>query len=51
MNKEEVIKLIGEENWAKFGKWMNGQTVGISDDGQLNYYDWDVERFARWIKK
>jgi hypothetical protein len=45
MNKKEVIKLIGKENWKEFNKFMQGQTVGIYSDGSTDYYKWDVERF------
>ena len=45
MNKKEVIKLIGKENWKDFLKCMAGQTVGINKDGSDNYYKQDVDRF------
>jgi len=48
MRESEVKKLIGEENWADFGKWMRGQTVvGTYPDGELNYYSWDVAAFKQ----
>ena len=30
--------------WEVFKVWMMGQTVGIRD-GEVDFYDWDVERF------
>jgi hypothetical protein len=47
MNKEEVINTIGKGNWKEFCKWMYGQTTGITEDGQPDYYSWDVLRFKR----
>lgn len=46
MLKEEVLQKIGKKNWSVFTKWMCGQTVGIKD-GELDYYEWDVDRFVR----
>lgn len=46
MLKEEVLQKIGKKNWGKFADWMCGQTVGIKD-GELDYYEWDVNRFIR----
>jgi len=50
MNKLEVIKAIGIDNWSKFEEWMNGQTVGM-EDGELDYYKWDVERFISLLNR
>ena len=47
MNKNEVIELIGKEKWKEFLDFMNGQTVGINEDGSSNYYKCDVENFLR----
>jgi hypothetical protein len=47
MNKQQVIEKIGKENWSKFKKWIYGQTCGITEDGELDYYEYDVDRF-RW---
>ena len=45
-----------EERCAQTGKtiesfheWMSGQTVGVYPDGELNYYEWDVERFFKGL--
>lgn len=50
MNKKEVIKEIGGENWKMFETWMRGQTVGVSKDGKEDYYTHDVEKFMRRLK-
>ncbi len=47
MNKDEVIKKIGEKNWRRFMYFMRGQTCGINPDGSIDYYDCDVENFLR----
>lgn len=33
--------------WSTFMKWMDGQTMGLTEDGVVDYYDWDVERFIK----
>lgn len=50
MTKREVIKLIGEEKWDDFLRWMSGQTVGVAKDGSTIYYDCDVEAFVHKLK-
>ena len=45
MNKQAVIKMIGKNRWNEFEIWMTGQTVGISENGETDYYSWDVDRF------
>jgi hypothetical protein len=47
MNEQEVIAKIGKKNWAKFDRFMCGQTIGLNKDGTLNYYECDVENFLR----
>ncbi len=46
MISEEVEELIGKENMEKFHNWMYGQTVGLTEDGKLDYYKWDVDKFC-----
>lgn len=46
MTESEAKKIIGEDKWPEFEKWMYGQTVGIYPDGSTNYYEYDVRRFA-----
>jgi len=51
MKKEEVITIIGEDNWDKFMNWMAGQTIGITKEGKIDYYSWDVEKFKRYNER
>lgn len=50
MRKDDVIAIIGKKNWAKFLKWMRGQTVGTYKDGEINYYDHDVQAFSEKLE-
>jgi len=45
MNEEEVKELIGEENWEEFNNWIEGQSVGLGSEGNVDFYKWDVELF------
>jgi hypothetical protein len=45
MREAEVREYIGEKNWGAFIKWMGGQTVSSYPNGEIDYYDWDVEAF------
>lgn len=47
VTEKEVKDKIGKDRWPMFLKWMDNQTVGINDDGSTNYYECDVEKFAR----
>ena len=49
MNKQQVIKKIGKKNWKKFQNFMVGQTCSMKD-GELNYYECDVENFINKLK-
>jgi hypothetical protein len=33
--------------WSVFLKWMAGQTVGMKN-GEVDYYNYDIERFIRY---
>ena len=44
MNKQEVQEAL----WKDFSQFMNGQTVGITEDGKLDYYESDVQRYLRY---
>ncbi len=50
MEKEEVIKRIGKGNWKSFLKFMAGQTIGITKEGKMDYYECDVKRFEEHIE-
>lgn len=43
MNEEEVKQYL----FDKFLEWLTGQTVGLNEDGSIDYYEYDVERYAR----
>lgn len=45
MNDKEVKDYIGTENYNTFIKFMRGQTVSLTPDGETEYFDQDVERF------
>ena len=45
MNEQEVKEFIGKDNWKEFCVFIYGQTIGIDDEGNNDYYKWDVERF------
>ena len=51
MTEAEVKKFIGEKYWPTFGQWISGQTVGVNDDGTIDYYSSDVEAFKSKIEK
>lgn len=44
---KEKIETAGG-SWATFDEWMNGQSVGMYEDGETNFYDHDVNRFIRY---
>ncbi|MDD5353491.1 MAG: hypothetical protein PHS93_10045 [Candidatus Omnitrophica bacterium] len=50
MNKEQAKQKIEEAggSWDVFRRWMGGQTVGMNEDGTINYYDYDVNRFIEY---
>lgn len=50
MTTQEVKKLIKQSggNWKNFLTWMYGQTVGLNDKGETDWYDYDVNRFIRY---
>jgi hypothetical protein len=50
MNKQEVLKKIGKDNWSKFQEFMVGQTISIDWDGKDNYYKCDVDNFINHMK-
>ena len=50
MREEEAIKKYGKENWEGMLPLMRGNTVGVNDDGSLDYYDYDLERAFEELK-
>ena len=50
LSKEDVLKIITEENWGEFEKWIFGKSGPVLSDGRCGYYFWDVEEFkSRYI--
>ena len=49
MKEQEVKEYLKERgySWAKFKKWMYGQTTGLNKDGTLDYYEYDVRRYRQ----
>lgn len=47
MTEKEARDRVGEERWGNFVEWMEGQTVGVYPDGSTNWYEYDVDRYAR----
>ena len=47
MNETKVRELLKEHDatWKDFEEFMHGQTVGINEDGSIDYYDSDIERY------
>jgi len=47
MKEKEVKKLLRKNKlkWKDFCEWMGGQTIGMNEDGSIDYYDWDVKRY------
>lgn len=47
MNKLQVETRIAVYKlyWKDFEKWIYGQTVAVSDNGESLYYEHDVQRF------
>ena len=48
LTKKEVIKIISEDYWDDFDKWMFGKTGPIMSDNSCGYYSWDVTKFKRF---
>lgn len=47
MTTKQIKSLLKKNNlkWSLFLKWMNGQTVGLDENGDTDWYETDVERF------
>lgn len=44
---EEKIQSAGG-SIVVFWEWMSGQTMGMNEDGTIDVYDYDVDRFIRY---
>ncbi len=47
MKLEEIIDKVGQDRFQEFLNFMGGQTVGINEDGSIDYFEQDVENFLR----
>lgn len=50
MKKEEIINEIGHYHFKTFDKWMRGQTTGVTETGEPDYYVWDYEKWLSYAK-
>jgi len=49
---EVYLKQVwGEEKYLAFNKWIANQTVGITGDGRLIFWPFDVHRFNTYGEK
>lgn len=50
MTEQQAEKSITEAGGSMdvFNEWMRGQTVGLNDDGTVDIYEYDVNRFIRY---
>jgi hypothetical protein len=44
--EDKIAKAGGDV--AVFWEWMNGQTMGLDENGETDVYDCDVDRFIRY---
>ena len=47
MKEIEVRTIVGEEHWDEFLEWMEGQTMGMTEDGDTDFFPWDVMKFCQ----
>ncbi len=43
--RESTLKREMGEGFDAFDRWMRGQTVAVSEDGEVIYYPHDVYRY------
>jgi hypothetical protein len=51
MNYKQAKETIEKEVIEVFKEFMEGQTVGVNEDGSTEIYDYDVERFIRGLRR
>jgi hypothetical protein len=49
--KVEMILKANDLSWDEFDKWMMGQTCPLGEKGEMNYYEYDVERYVNHKKR
>jgi hypothetical protein len=50
MREAKIKEIIGEDNWEDFLKWMRGQTVSRYPDGEIDFYEWDVNAYITKLR-
>lgn len=45
LNRKELLKEIGEDNWDSWCEFIMGHTVGVGTNGETLYYENDVKMF------
>lgn len=45
LTADETRKYFGDRIMTIFGKWLDGQTCAVTDDGQCIIYPEDIDRF------
>lgn len=48
---QEIKAILSADEFKRFGKWMYGQTCPIMEDGKVGFYEYDVLRFIRIVRK
>ena len=48
LSKDDVLGVIGKDQWKTFEKWIFGQAGPVLSDGTCGYYAWDVQKFKRY---
>ena len=44
-NREEIIRIIGYENWEDFDIFMSARNIDYDEDGEEIYYWEDLDEF------
>lgn len=50
MTTKEAMQKIKDAGGSVnvFWEWMRGQTCGLNENGEVDIYDYDVDRFIRY---
>ena len=51
MREEQLVKRFGNNVWKKMLEELDGCTVGVNEDGSIDYYDCDIEDAYKAINK
>lgn len=50
MKKQEAIKKYGKETFEKMGEYMDGITISVDEDGDIDIPDRDLELAYKQLK-